>query len=274
MQFNNLQEIQQYLQTFSDPIERQIAEANLFRGVTPPARKHIVVLLHGMNTNAEWQEVLAESMRNEPSIEPTVVGYNNFNPLKFWMPFYFRAARVNKVLTDLRGIRDREPNADISIVAHSFGTYIVCRILMLAGDFRFHRILLCGSIINTDYDWSAVSSQFSRPVINDIGRRDIWPSIAKSITWGFGNSGFIGFQNSLVRDRHFIYGHSDFLEIKHMRRYWLPYLLDGRVVPSKYSRRRKKMGIWESFIRWLPIKYPIVGAFGYFLYKLARLAAY
>jgi pimeloyl-ACP methyl ester carboxylesterase len=268
MEFKNLQEAQQHLQTFSDPGERAVAEANLFRGASVPAtaKKHIVVLLHGMNTNAEWQEAIAESMRNSPELEPTVVGYGNFNPLKFFVPYIFRRGRIKKVLTDLRGIRARNPDADISIVAHSFGTYIVAKILAANSDVKLHRILLCGAIVDTDYDWSAVSERFSEPVVNDIGRRDIYPSLAKSWSWGLGNSGCIGFQNSLVRDRHFMYGHSGFLNVRHMHKFWLPYLIDGKVVSSRYSRLRKTMGLKERALRALSWRYiALFGAGGWAL---------
>jgi pimeloyl-ACP methyl ester carboxylesterase len=248
MQFNTLQEIQRHLQSFSDPVEREIAEANIFFGAPPlpQQRKHVVVLLHGMNTNAEWQEALAEPIRNETAIEPLVVGYGNFHPVKFWLPAFFRFGRIKKVMTDLQGIRKRYPDADISIVAHSFGTYVLSRILMKATSLKLHRILLCGAIVSTDYDWSAVVTRLTAPVLNDIGRRDMWPSMARSWSWGYGDSGCIGFQNSLVRDRHFDYAHSDFLTVDHMRQYWLPYLIDGRIVSSPYTLVREKMGILES----------------------------
>lgn len=251
MQFNSLQELKRHLQSFSDPYERQIAEASLFLGAyaTPAPRKHIVVLLHGMNTNAEWQEALAEPIRNETSIEPLVVGYGNFHPVKFWLPFFFRPGRIKKVLTDLRSIRKRHPDADISVVAHSFGTYVMSKILATSVELKFHRILFCGAIVDTDYDWSAVEARLTAPVINDIGRWDYWPSMAKSWSWGYGDSGCVGFQNSLVRDRHFEYGHSDFLDVQHMQKYWLPYLLDGRVVASPYTVAREMMGLGERAFR-------------------------
>lgn len=269
MQFKSLQELKQQLQSFNDPVEREILETSFFLGAhaRSASRKHIVVLLHGMNTNAEWQEALADPMRNETNIEPIVVGYGNFHPLKFWFPFCYRSNRIEKVLIDLRGIRRRNPNAEISIVAHSFGTYILSKILLNAVDLKFHRILFCGAIVDTDYDWSSVESRFSPCVINDIGRWDYWPSMAKSWSWGFGDSGCIGFQNSLVRDRHFEYGHSDFLDVSHMRQYWLPYLLDGRIISSPYTLVRKKMGLLERIFRafsWLEL-FSIIGIFCYFI---------
>jgi hypothetical protein len=260
MQFDSLQAYQEHLRSFSDPNEREIAEISVFLGtrVQPSPRKHIVVLLHGMNTNAEWQEALAEPMRTETELEPKVVGYGNFHPLKFWSPFFFREGRVRKVLADLRGLRERNPDANISIVAHSFGTHIVAKIVRMASDLKFHRILLCGSIVASDYNWARVGSRFNEPVVNDIGRRDIWPSMAKSCTWGLGDSGCIGFQNSLVRDRHFTYGHSGFLNVHHMRQFWLPYLLDGRVITPRFNLKRKPMGLRERIYRGFPYKYIIV----------------
>ncbi len=251
MDFKSLQDAQRHLQSFSNPVERMVAEMGLFLGAlaTPAPRKHIVVLLHGMNTNAEWQEALAEPLRNEANIEPVVVGYGNLHPVKFFIPLLFRIGRIKKVRTDLLGIRKRLPEADISVVAHSFGTYILTNILATEPGLKLHRILLCGAIVDTDYDWSAVEQRICAPVINDIGRWDYYPSLAKSWSWGFGDSGCIGFQNSLVRDRYFEYGHSDFLNVKHMQKYWLPYLLDGRVVSSPYSVIRDVMGFKERAIR-------------------------
>jgi len=269
MRNNSLLDLQRRLQTFSDPNEYRIAEAAPFVPASAlPVTKHVVVLLHGMNTNAEWQEALADAIRNCSNIEPLVVGYGNFNPLKFWFPFIFRKGRINKVATDLRGICKRNPDVHISIVAHSFGTYILSQILRQHPDVKLHRILLCGAIVSADYDWSLVTSQFKYPVINDIGRRDPWPSMAKSWSWGFGDSGCIGFQNSLVRDRHFTYKHSGFLNQKHMQRFWLPYLLDGKVVHSRFSSKRKPMRMLEAILRSFPGKYLILTAAALCLYKI------
>jgi len=271
---NSLLELQQRLQTFSDPNEYRIAEAAPFvPAASIPLPKHVVVLLHGMNTNAEWQEALADAIRNCSNLEPLVVGYGNFHPLKFWFPFFFRQGRINKVATDLRGICKRNPNVHISVVAHSFGTYIISRIIEKYPDVKLHRILLCGAIVDTDYDWSMVTSQFKYPVINDIGRRDPWPSMAKSLSWGFGDSGCIGFQNSLVRDRHFTYGHSGFLNPKHMQKFWLPYLLDGKVVHSPYTSKRRPMRVFEIFLRTFQWKYFILIVVVLGLYKFLEFLA-
>src|SRR5450830_850704 len=247
----SLEEAQQYLSTFSDPVERRIAEEAIFNASfgANDEQKHILVLLHGMNTYAEWQEILAEPLRNQTNLEPLIVGYGNFHPLKFFLPALFRKGRIQVVLNDLRGIRQRHPEARISIVAHSFGTYIISKILLAAPELRFHRLVLCGAIIPNDYNWAAVTDRLSWPVVNDIGRRDIWPSLARSWSWGYGDSGAVGFKNSAVRDRYFPIGHSDFLNIKHMKKYWLPYLIDGQIVQTKLTIARERMGFLERAAR-------------------------
>lgn len=247
----SLQELQRQLESFKDPKERAIAEDAFFnaRAFSEPSSKQIVVLLHGMNTNAEWQEALAEPIRNETNIEPLVVGYGNFHPVKFWIPLIFRRGRIERVKRDLLGIRKRNPDAQISIVAHSFGTYVLANILRQTPELKFHRVILCGAIVSSDYDWSSVAERVSIPVVNDIGRFDIWPSMAKSWSWGYGDSGCVGFKHSVVRDRHFEYRHSDFMSVQHMRDYWLPYLVDGRVVSSPYTLRRTSMGLREQMLR-------------------------
>lgn len=223
--------------------------------MAPPAAKQVVILLHGMNTNAEWQEALAEPIRNETDIEPLVVGYGNFHLVKFFIPWIFRVGRINRVKADLLGIKKRYPGAKISIVAHSFGTYVLANILRSTPELKFHRVIQCGAIVSTDYDWSSVAERVSVPVINDVGRFDIWPSMAKSWSWGYGDSGCVGFKHSAVRDRHFEYGHSDFMTLDHMRNFWLPYLVDGRVVSSLYSLSRAPMKIGERFLRGMSWKY-------------------
>lgn len=250
--FSSLQKLRQHIGEFRDPIEREMAEALLFQGARSAAaetKKHILVLLHGMNTYAEWQEVLAEPIRNETNIEPAVVGYGNFHPVKFFMPGRYRQKRIDVVLRDLTGLRASNPNADISIVAHSFGSYIFSKIIEKSAEIKFHRVILCGSVVETDYNWAAVSRRMTAPVVNDIGRWDYWPSLAKSWSWGYGDSGSLGFKNSFVRDRYYDFGHSDFLNVEHMKNYWLPYLIDGRVVSSPYTNERPKIQGIERVVR-------------------------
>ena len=246
-----LRELQLQISSFDDPKERAIAEDAFFNSYASSIapKKQIVVLLHGMNTNAEWQEALAEPIRNETSLEPLVVGYGNFHPVKFFIPLIYRIGRIQRVRRDLLGIQERNPGTQISIVAHSFGTYVLTNILRTTPELKFHRVILCGSIVCTDYDWTAVANRISIPVVNDIGRHDIWPSMAKSWSWGYGDSGAVGFKHSVVRDRHFEYHHSEFMTVDHMRSYWLPYLIDGRIAPSSFTSQRTPMKFVERTIR-------------------------
>ena len=41
----------------------------------------------------------------------------------------------------------RHPHAKLSIIAHSFGTYIIGQILKRGFDLHIHRLILCGSVL-------------------------------------------------------------------------------------------------------------------------------
>jgi hypothetical protein len=255
---NSLGEIQKYLRSFVDPEEREIAEAAIIWGRRFPIlaeKKHIVVLIHGINTDAEWQEALAEQIRTECNIEAIPIGYGNFKAWRFLFPVITRKKPISVVVRELRNIRNQNPNADISVIAHSFGTFVLSKILEEETDFSFFRIQLCGAIIDTEYRWDKVANRIKGLIINDVGSKDIWPILAKNATWGYGETGTFGFKKTHVRDRHFNLGHSDFMTKEHFTKYWRPWLVDGQIVASEWTMQRKAHGIKYWFLRNLPLKF-------------------
>jgi pimeloyl-ACP methyl ester carboxylesterase len=82
-----------------------------------------------------------------------------------------------------------------SIIAHSFGTYVVARSLEVYG-IQFDRIVFCGSIVRRDYPWSKVLDRdLARHVLNDYGRIDVWAWIAEWVARDAGQSGLRGFED-------------------------------------------------------------------------------
>jgi pimeloyl-ACP methyl ester carboxylesterase len=248
----SLQAMQDVIRSFSDPREREIAEATFLPGDVAPVhskKKHFLIFLHGMNTYAEWQEMLSESIRNRTNLEPVPLGYGNVHPFKFLLPFPYRQLRLRIVLRELRAIREINPDADISIVAHSFGTYLLSRSLQKLPNLKLRHVILCGSIVKSDFDWNALKDRFVAPIVNDIGLQDRWPALAKGWSVGYGDSGSFGFKKGLVRDRYFDLDHSGFLTKDHAKRYWLPLLIDGRIVSPRTNAKRKKPTFLENEIR-------------------------
>lgn len=249
--------IQNCIRQIVDPEQRKATELMLLlidALPTTPPKKHIVVLIHGIRTHAVWQERLAQQLASEADIEAFPIGYGFFDIIKFWFPFWIRQSPINRVLRELRTLRTKYRDADISVVAHSFGSYIMANILSEETDIQLHRLQLCGSIISDSYRWDKVSSRISGNVINDAGTRDYWPVMASLTSWGYGASGTFGFKTINVKDRFHDCGHSDFLSDEHMRKYWVPLLIDGQVVTSDWTRSRPSPGIVISLLNWIPLK--------------------
>lgn len=74
------------------------------------------------------------------------------------------------------------------------------------------------------------------------------------MTWGYGASGTFGFKTSEVKDRFHDCSHSDFFTAKHMRKYWVPLIVDGQVVLSSWSAKRPGPGFLMTYLNLLPLK--------------------
>jgi hypothetical protein len=115
-----------------------------------------------------------------------------------------------------------------SIIAHSFGSYIVGYAMQKYPDIRFDKVILCGSILPVEFDWSTL---FHRDQVNfvrnEFGAQDFWASIVGSFIRDTGSSGTDGFQllSTVVSQESFEYfEHSDYFHKHHIENHWLPVL--------------------------------------------------
>ncbi|MYM85726.1 hypothetical protein GTP91_00875 [Rugamonas sp. FT82W] len=253
---NRLNFVKSEIRKIGDPREREIAETCVLAGMSlaKSAPEKIVVLIHGIRTHAEWQERLAEQLNNVNNIRVYPVGYGYLDVLRFWCPLWTRREPIDKILRELRAIRTNHKNSEISVVAHSFGTYIISQILADATDVELQRLQLCGSIIHTKYRWDKVKYRIKGIVVNDVGTKDIWPVLASLITWGYGVSGTFGFKTSFVSDRYHNCEHSDFFDNAHMRKYWIPLIVDGQNVKSEWTGSRPSPGKLVTILNIIPLK--------------------
>ncbi len=192
---------------------------------------HLVILVHGINTRALWMSEIKPALERAGFVvAPT--SYGKFGLLRFLSPFTsMRTKAINRVVADIRTARrsyqhmfGAEPKS-MSVISHSFGTYMVSRILSDYPEFEWRRIIFCGSVVSEDYDFDRVLARFAHPLLNEIGTRDYWPALAESIGWGYGSVGSTGFNRPPVETRwHKGLRHSDFLTEKFCDRYWIPFL--------------------------------------------------
>jgi pimeloyl-ACP methyl ester carboxylesterase len=209
---------------------------------------HVVVLIHGIRTTAEWQNQIRDSLeRNGFDVVTTRYGY--FDLCRFLVPVpWFRRTALGRLSDLIRDTRRLYPKAKISLIAHSFGTYLVAELLRHEFDFIAHRIIFCGTVISYKFKFEEVSSRFTPPIINECGTHDYWPVLAESITWGYGSSGTYGFGGPRVRDRwHSGKRHSDFLNEKFCSDFWIPFLDHGTIVPGD-NNNKKPLYIWALHV--------------------------
>lgn len=222
----------------------------------------VVILVHGIRTDAPWQNTLRFGLEAE-GIKVELTNYGYFDLLMFLTPIrWIRQIAINRVWTLVRDIRKLYPDARLSFLAHSFGTYIVASILRNEFDFRAHRIVFCGSIVRYDFPFFEMSDRFTSPILNEVGTSDYLPAIAESITWGYGSAGTYGFRTPRIRDRwHNGLGHSQFLTNEFCKKFWIPFFANGTIIEADKNQTRP-----PPYIRILSrfrLKYFAVGLVGF-----------
>lgn len=191
----------------------------------------VVITVHGANTIGDWQM----------EAHPVFSGIHDF----FYHPYHYgrfwpqRVASAHDRLTALeRFYRHymhvrRQRGVVPSMIAHSFGTYLVSQAFERYPLFELDRLVLCGSIVQRDYNWS---DRPVRQVRHDIALRD-WVAkgfrVFRRVIPGTGSSGIDGFSvcnHRLFEFRFPDYGHSTVINRReHCRDIWLPFLRDTEV---------------------------------------------
>lgn len=221
---------------------------------------HLVILVHGIRDLARWQSGVGDALKAE-GFDVAHTSYGRFNLFKFLIPTdIFRSGAAEEIWTDIRSAKleaeRKHPGKriDVSIVAHSFGTYIVTRIVKKEFDLDLKRIILCGAVVHYRFPFQEIQHRFDPPLINEVGTRDPWPAMADFLTFGYGSAGTTGFNRPFVTDRfHNKAGHGYFLNADFARRFWVPFLRDGTIVPG--SPDAENPPFWVRLLLTFKIKY-------------------
>lgn len=214
----------------------------------------VIILVHGIRTYAEWQSMLRrEFSRLGIPVEPTNYGY--FDVFRFLVPVpWFRAEALNRVRILAEQVRADYPQAKVSFLAHSFGTYLVSRFLQEQANFPIHRILFCGSVVRYNFPFEQLRTRFHAPIVNEVSARDPWPLLAQKLSVGYGAAGTRGFNQPAIVDRwHKNFGHSAYLEASFCKKYWLPFFSKGIIVESEEVA--SKPPIWVRIFAFFASKY-------------------
>jgi hypothetical protein len=201
------------------------------RGCVVESQTHTVILVHGIRTTALWQSSVRAALEQQ-GFSVALTNYGRFDLFRFLCPGqFFRRRVVEEIARQLRHAT-RDAGGKCSVVAHSFGTFIIACILRDHTDIEFSRIIFCGSVVRHWFRFEDYRGRFEAPVINEVGTKDVLPVLAATTTTGYGSAGTFGFRRpGGVRDRwHNGVDHSAFLKPKFCRDFWVPYLRDGTIV--------------------------------------------
>jgi len=220
--------------------------------------RDLVIVIHGIRDIARWQAAIAATLE-EAGFQVELTNYGRMNIFQFLLPFsYFRQKAVETVTTQIRHAAHLHPGANISFIAHSFGTYILVDIIARSFDLKINRIVLCGSVVRYHFPFEQLSNRFKAPVLNEVGTADPWPAVAESVTTGYGAAGTFGFRRPGVKDRfHNDQGHGYFLTSEFCRKYWLPFFENGTIVPGDLPA--KPPAFWVRALSVLKLKTALLG---------------
>jgi hypothetical protein len=188
-----------------------------------------IITVHGIHSHGEWySEVAHIASSNGWIVAPFVYGYVGLDVLR--KPAKRREI-VDRFRDHLEDMRSRY-ECNVSVIAHSFGTYVVASYLY-GFDLCPHpldTLILTGSILNEKLDISALRGKVAR-VINEVAPHDPLIKFAKPAgLWRdplLGRSGDLGFKQSsplLQQQTCQVFDHNNVILRDVVSRRWMPWL--------------------------------------------------
>ena len=200
------------------------------------------ILVHGIMTSAKWQKTASEVLSDQ-RIPFKIYDFGKYGLHKY----LFKGVNDRKVEEFYRDygaiLREYGGELDVrsytkrpSVVAHSFGTYLVGYSMLKYEEVRFDKIIFCGSVLPTDFDWATLfrRGQVNR-VKNEYSAKDFWGGVTGKVVSKTGLGGVKGFHVYLAdfeEKAYEFHRHSDYFDCQHIQNSWVPFL---RKKPSPFS---------------------------------------
>ena len=197
-----------------------------------------MIVVHGMNSRAKWQEEFSWQIANRLRYSAPVLiykyGWATIDVLVRWLhrKLAKRLGERMRIAIAQAEVSQRPRRPDI--IAHSFGTHLLSLVLIDPefGDLEFGRIITAGSIIRPNFDWnSLIENGRVEAVLNHIGGKDKPVLIAQFAIPGTGPGGRVGYiASKAINVCAPIFKHSDF---------FLPENLRAQIADG---------GLWHNFL--------------------------
>jgi CheY-like chemotaxis protein len=200
------------------------------------SESQLLVNIHGIRTQGQWQKGVSDCFKeHNKNLIIKEFKYNYFSAFQLLIPF-FRSKVIKTFKDRVINLIDEHPNARITFIAHSFGTYILAKCLEkipLDVEFKIDAIILAGCVLKEKYNWNPTIKRYNADnIINECGYNDNILLLSRyfCIDMGkAGRSGFIGLEE--VTNRFYKGGHDFFYQIPDFfTDRWLP-VLNNDITP-------------------------------------------
>lgn len=215
-------------------------QCSVFNNIGDKNLNVVVFTLHGIRTYGKWQERFAEICSNDQSlsgIESINYKHTSIPTLKFIFP-ESRKKIVEAFLQHFENHLRNNRSQRIICIAHSFGSYILMNALKKIKDQyllqEIDLIILCGSVLDRNYDFDYLSFNKTFTLINECAVNDYALAINEAFVPEVGLAGvtgFDGFSGQRKLNRYHPGGHSSFFKDEFMKKNWLPLLTDTKKIP-------------------------------------------
>ncbi|XXF09924.1 hypothetical protein J3Q00_06070 [Pseudomonas sp. D2-3] len=197
-----------------------------------------VIVIHGMNSRAKWQETFSWEIANRLSYSAPVLiykyGWATIDVFARWLHERLARRLGERMRIAIEQAQKSRLPTRPDIIAHSFGTLLLSRVLENPefADLRFGRIITAASIVRPDFDWDRLIEQGRvEAVLNHVGGRDRAVPLAQYAIPGAGPGGKVGYlAASTLNVRTDEYGHSGFF------------------VPENLGVAISREGLWQGFL--------------------------
>jgi len=197
-------------------------------------RNKTLVTIHGIRTHADWNaEIALNASANGWTIAPFQYGYVDAT-------VFLQRKRRREIIDEFRDfladITRSYGVGEISVIAHSFGTYIACNYILGFDDppTRFDTLILCGAIVDENLDLNRFEGRAAN-IVNEKAPNDEWVEWAKIANLGmdemFGYAGTRGFANPTERlweSESTIFTHNNVIRRDVVAQRWMPRLEANR----------------------------------------------
>jgi pimeloyl-ACP methyl ester carboxylesterase len=197
-------------------------------------RGKALVTIHGLRTHAEWNaEITLIASANGWLVAPFHYGFVQPTVLARSKERGRIVDQFRDFLADLRLMFGVEV---ISVVAHSFGTYIACKYLLgfEHPPTTVDTLILTGAIVDENLDLERFANKAAL-IVNEVAPNDEWVELAKFANFRrdelFGDAGTKGFRQQtarLAQTTSDIFSHTNVIKRDIVSQRWMP-LLEANV---------------------------------------------